>query len=150
MVQTVKKKVIIVSGYFNPLHVGHLDMISAARQMGDFLIVIVNNDKQQIMKKGKVIIPEADRVRVANSIKGVNLAVLSADNDITVCNTLADIAKNWADYDLVFANGGDRDSSKEVPEEFICKQYNIKMVFDCGGNKKVDSSTRINRELGVG
>lgn len=141
-------KVVIVSGYFNPLHGGHIDMIEAAAVMGDRLIVIVNNDKQQILKKGKIILDEKNRLRLMRAIRGVDQAVLSIDEDPTVVDTLEMIAKQHPGDELIFANGGDRSTGKLVPETEVCDKYNIQMVFDAGGTEKSDSSTRINRETG--
>jgi cytidyltransferase-like protein len=141
-------KVVIVSGYFNPLHGGHLDMIEAARALGDKLIVIVNNDHQQHLKKGKIILDEKNRLRLMRALRDVNEVVLSIDEDPTIIKTLEMVAKQHPGDELVFANGGDRDSSKEVPETAICEQYGIEMVFDAGGVLKADSSTRINQETG--
>ena len=141
-------KVIIVSGYFNPLHGGHLDMIDSAGAMGDKLIVIVNNDKQQLLKKGKIILDEKNRLRLLRALKGVDEAVLSIDEEPPVINTLEMIAKQHPGDELIFANGGDRDSSKAVPETAVCEKYGIEMVFDAGGVQKADSSTRINQATG--
>ena len=141
-------KVVIVSGYFNPLHGGHIDMIEAAAALGDWLIVIVNNDTQQLLKKGKIILDEKNRLRLMRAIKGVDQVVLSIDQDPPVINTLEMIAKQHPGDELIFANGGDRSSGKVVPETEICEKYNIKMVFDAGGDSKSDSSTRINQATG--
>lgn len=140
-------KVVIVSGYFNPLHGGHLDMIEAAAKMGDYLVVVVNNDKQQLLKKGKIILDEANRLRVLRSIKGVDQSVLSIDDDPTIRKTLAMVAGQHPGDTLVFANGGDRDSEKEIPEAQTCREHGIEMRFDAGEGKP-DSSTRINQALG--
>jgi cytidyltransferase-like protein len=141
-------KVVIVSGYFNPLHGGHLDMIESAARLGNKLIVVVNNDTQQLLKKGKIILDEKNRLRLMRSLKGVDQVVLAIDDDPTVINTLELIAKQHPGDELIFANGGDRSSGKVVPETEICKKYNIRMVFDAGGDSKSDSSTRINRATG--
>src|SRR6476660_7232572 len=139
-------KVVIVSGFFNPLHGGHLDMIEAARKLGDKLIVVVNNDKQQVLKKGKIILDEENRTRLMWALRDVDEVVLSVDEDPTVVKTLEVIAKHHPDDDLVFANGGDRDGERVVPETDVCKQYGIKMLFGIGteirGLVKPDSSTR--------
>jgi cytidyltransferase-like protein len=140
---------VIVSGYFSPLHIGHLDMIEAGAALGDKLIVIVNNNEQQSAKKGKVIIDEVDRLRIVSALRAVDEALVAVDNDRTVCESIRQIARAHGDYDLIFANGGDRSSGKVVPEAVACEEFNIKMVFDMGGNTKADSSTRINMELGV-
>lgn len=141
-------KVVIVSGFFNPLHGGHLDMIEAAAKMGDRLIVVVNNDKQQVEKKGKVILVETNRARLLRALRVVDEVVISIDDDMTVIKTLAFLASQYPDDELVFANGGDRDSTKVVPETDICQENNIEMIFGVGGNNKADSSTRINQALG--
>jgi len=141
-------KVIIVSGFFNPLHGGHLDMIEAAAKMGDRLIVIVNNDKQQMIKKDKIILAEMNRARLIRALKVVDEVVISLDDDPTVLKTLEFIASQYPDDELVFANGGDRDSEKAVPETEVCRANAIEMVFGVGGNNKKDSSTRINQAMG--
>ena len=140
-------KVVIVSGYFNPLHGGHIDMIEAARKMGDKLIVIVNNDQQQLLKKGKVILDDKNRLRLMRALRDVNEVVLSIDEDSTIIKTLEMIAKQHPGDDLVFANGGDRDSEQAIPEAEVCRQYGIEMRFDAGIGK-TDSSTRINQATG--
>lgn len=142
-------KVVIVSGYFNPLHGGHLDMIEGAAKLGDKLIVIVNNDIQQQLKKGKVILDEKNRLRLVRALKHVDEAVLSIDTEPPIINTLEMVARQHPGDEIIFANGGDRDSKKEVPEAAICEKYNIEMVFDAGGTEKSDSSTRINQAMGT-
>lgn len=141
-------RVTIVSGFFNPLHGGHLDMIEAAALLGDKLIVIVNNDNQQILKKGKVILNEQNRERLIGALRVVDEVVLAVDEDLTVVRTLAMIANQNEGNTLLFANGGDRVSVKEVPETQVCRDYTIKMMFGIGGTNKADSSTRINQALG--
>jgi len=141
-------KIVIVSGFFNPLHGGHLNMIEAASELGDKLIVVVNNDVQQVIKKDKVILTEQNRARLMNAIKHVDEVVIAIDSDPPVIKTLEMIAKKYPDDELIFANGGDRDSVKAIPEGEVCGKYHIKMVFGVGGNEKADSSTRINQALG--
>lgn len=141
-------KIVIVSGFFNPLHGGHLDMIEAAAQMGDKLIVVVNNDEQQILKKDKVILSEENRARLIGALRCVDEVMIAIDTDPPVIKTLEKIAQKYPNDELVFANGGDRDSEKAIPEGDVCRKYNIEMVFGVGGTEKADSSTRINQALG--
>lgn len=141
-------KIIIVSGFFNPLHGGHLDMIEAAKGLGDKLIVIVNNDQQQLVKKEQIILNEANRLRVIRALKPVDEVMLAIDDDMTVSESLAHIAKQHPGDELVFANGGDRHSTAVVPETSVCEEYGIEMKFGVGGDTKADSSTRINQALG--
>jgi cytidyltransferase-like protein len=78
----MSRTIAIVSGYFNPLHVGHIRMMREARELGEMLIVIVNNDDQQILKKGRIILQEHDRMEVVESLRVVDLAMLSGLFDL--------------------------------------------------------------------
>lgn len=142
-------KRVIVSGFFNPLHGGHLDMIEAAACLGDNLIVIVNNDKQQLLKKGKIILDEQNRLRLIKALESVDEVVLAVDEDSSVIETLKKLAEHYPKDQLIFANGGDRVSDKVTPEAAICKQLKVTMMYGVGGSEKADSSTRINQALGV-
>ena len=140
---------VIVSGYFGPLHCGHLDMIEAGAARGDRLAVIVNNNAQQVLKKGKLVIDEKDRLRIVQALRAVDDAMVSIDDDATVRASIERFAQKYGDHHIIFGNGGDRDSGAVVPESAICEKYNIEMVFDMGGSEKRDSSSRINQELGI-
>jgi cytidyltransferase-like protein len=142
------KTVAIASGYFNPIHVGHVRLLDAARKLGDRLVVIVNNDLQQMAKKGKIIIAEDQRLEVVRALRVVDEAVLAVDEDRTVCKTLEQIAEAHRDCRMVFANGGDRGSSTAVPETAVCERFGIEMRFDVGGVTKANSSSNINQRLG--
>lgn len=139
-------KLVIVSGYFNPLHGGHLDMFEAAAKLGDRLLVVVNNDKQQMLKKGKIILSQENRYRLINALRVVDEVILSIDEEPPVVETLRIIAQTHPYDELVFANGGDRDSDRAIPETEVCNEYGIELVFGLGD--KVDSSTRINQATG--
>ena len=141
-------KIVIVSGFFNPLHGGHLDMIEAARELGDKLVVIVNNDEQQLVKKEQIILDAANRLRVLRALRSVDEVMLAIDKDMTVSESLAHIAKQYPGDSLLFANGGDRSSTRVVPETATCEEHGIEMRFGVGGDEKADSSTRINQALG--
>ena len=118
-------KTVAISGYFDPLHVGHLEYIELASKLGDHLTVIVNSDYQCKLKKGKSFMPEQDRLRIVQSLRVVDKAFLSIDRDRSVCESLAAIKPN------IFANGGDR-SLGEIPETKVMKEYNIEMVDGLG------------------
>jgi glycerol-3-phosphate cytidylyltransferase/D-beta-D-heptose 7-phosphate kinase/D-beta-D-heptose 1-phosphate adenosyltransferase len=144
-----KRVAIVISGYFSPLHVGHLDLIDDAASRADEVIVIVNNNAQQMMKKGKVILDEVDRLRIVQALRAVDHAFIAIDEDRTVSASLAKVAADFPDHQLIFANGGDRSSDEVVPETAVCRENNIEMVFDMGGTTKADSSSRINVEMGI-
>lgn len=146
-------KVVIVSGYFNPLHGGHLDMIEAASELGHRLIVVVNNDKAQLLKKGKVILNQGNRMRVVRSLRLVDEVMLSIDDDLGQAKTLRMIRELYPNDDLIFANGGDRDPEKHAlpeNESQACADCSITTVFGVGSHavEKRDSSSRINKETG--
>jgi len=139
-----KPTMVIVSGYFNPFHIGHLKMFQAAKTLGDELFVIVNNDEQQIVKKGKIIINEEERLELIKAVRYVDKACIAIDSDQTVCKTLKHLAQMFSDYYLIFANGGDKNSIDDIPETDICDDYDISMRFGVGGTEKLNSSSDIN------
>ncbi len=139
--QTKKLVVVAVSGYFNPLHVGHLEMINMAKKLGDKLVVIVNND-EQVRLKGRVpFMNEQDRMTIIKALKGVDRVFLSIDKyklsngEIPIIKSLAKVKPN------IFANGGDRHNISNVPEYDICQKLNIKMVDGLG--KKIRASSEM-------
>jgi len=133
------KKAIIVSGYFNPLHKGHLDLFEKAKEVGDALIVIVNNDKQREMKGSKFFQDEEERVRIIRSLSVVDMAWISVDQDNTQNETLRLMfGKFYETYKLAFANGGDQNNDT-IPEANICNQYGIELIDGLGD--KIQSSS---------
>ena len=142
-------RISIVSGYFNPLHVGHIRMMEAAAEMADHLIVIVNNDDQQTMKKGRIITPLDDRLEIVRALRIVDEAVPAIDEDATVKQTLASIRERYPSASLTFANGGDRSTTSVVAEAEVCEALGISLRLGVGGTEKADSSSRINAALGI-
>ena len=123
---------VCISGYFDPLHVGHLEYINKAKELGDYLVVIVNNNLQCKLKKGKFFMDEKDRVEIVKNLKSVDEVFLSIDKDKTVSKSLEKLKPS------VFANGGDR-KNYEIPESKICKKYGIKIIDGLG--EKIRSSS---------
>jgi len=142
------KTIVAVSGYFNPLHAGHIRYLKGARELGDELVVIVNNDRQQVLKKGKIITPEDQRLEVVSELRCADHAMLAIDEDRAVSRTLEKIADDWPGSNIIFCNGGDRQSAGEIPETEVCTRRGIELRFGVGGNEKVNSSSNINRLLG--
>ena len=118
-------KKIAISGYFDPIHVGHIEYINNAKKLGDWLVVIVNNNNQCALKKGKYFMDEKDRVLIVKNIKAVDEVFLSIDEDKTVCKSLKKVNPD------VFANGGDR-KNYEIPESKVCKENNIQIIDGLG------------------
>ena len=135
----VKKKAIIVSGYFNPIHKGHLEYFNNARALCDELFVIVNNDHQRALKGSKEFQKEDERMIIVSNIKAVDKAILSIDQDRTVCETIRMIANEYgANYELGFANGGDQNNDT-IPERPICEEMNVALIDGLGD--KIQSSS---------
>ena len=135
----MKKKAIIVSGYFNPIHKGHLEYFNTAKALTDELFVIVNNDHQRALKGSKEFQQEEERMIIVSNIKAVDMAILSLDTDRTVCKTIEKIANQYgANYDLAFANGGDQNNDT-IPEKSICEAMGINLLDGLGD--KIQSSS---------
>ncbi len=129
-------KMIVASGYFDPIHVGHIEYLKKAKELGGKLIVIINNDKQALLKKGFSFMDEKERMEIVKNIKYVDEVFLSVDEDKTVCKSLEKLKPD------IFAKGGDRNSSN-IPELNVCNEFNIKII-DGLGNKIQSSSNLIN------
>ena len=135
----MKLKAVIVSGYFNPLHKGHIEYFHLAKAQGNQLFVIVNNDYQRVLKGSKEFMLEEERSLIVNELELVDEVFLSIDQDRTVCATLEKIYKNYSEtFELFFANGGDQNSSSS-PETPVCKKIGIGII-DGLGDKKQSSS----------
>jgi glycerol-3-phosphate cytidylyltransferase/D-beta-D-heptose 7-phosphate kinase/D-beta-D-heptose 1-phosphate adenosyltransferase len=141
----------IVSGYFNPLHPGHLDLFEAARERTGYLVVIVNNDVQQVLKKAKVIQPEADRLRIVKSLRVVDDALLAVEDGPGLDGSFDLVRAAYPESDLEFCNGGDRKDLDSLPveEAEAARSNGIRLEYGVGGFDKADSSSRINTELGL-
>ncbi|MDA9668871.1 adenylyltransferase/cytidyltransferase family protein [Flavobacteriaceae bacterium] len=135
----MKPKAIIVSGYFNPLHKGHLELFEKAKTKGDEIWVIVNSDLQRALKGSKEFMDEDERLIIIKAIGIVDKALVSIDKDKTQCSTLRFLANEYGtEYDLFFANGGDQNNDS-IPEVPICKEVGIGLIQGLGD--KIQSSS---------
>ena len=133
-----KKKAVIVSGYFNPIHKGHLEYFNNAKALADELFVIVNNDHQRALKGSKEFQKEDERMIIVSNIKAVDKVILSIDEDRTVCATLKMIAEKFGgEFELVFANAGDQNNDT-IPERPLCEEVGIALIDGLGD--KIQSS----------
>jgi D-beta-D-heptose 7-phosphate kinase/D-beta-D-heptose 1-phosphate adenosyltransferase len=141
-------RVVVISGFFNPIHCGHIDYIRAAASLGDKLVVIVNNDEQVRLKGTVPFMSEEDRLKIVSNIKGVDSAVIAVDEDGTVCESVrAEYHRYYNDYfftSMVFANGGDRKEGG-IPESVLEGEIGVGMIYNVGGEKTESSSDLISR-----
>jgi len=128
------KIVVAASGYFDPLHVGHIEYLKLAKDEGDELVVIVNNDYQTGLKKGKSFMPAKERKRILEELRCVDRVVESIDYDRSVCKTIEMLKPD------IFAKGGDRNAGN-IPEREICERYGIKIISGLG--EKIQSSSSL-------
>jgi D-beta-D-heptose 7-phosphate kinase/D-beta-D-heptose 1-phosphate adenosyltransferase len=136
----VNKKIVMVSGGFDPMHIGHVRMFSEAKKLGDELIVVVNNDNWLNLKKGYVFMSEEERKEIVEAIGVVDRVIITGHlknaKDMSVCEELRKIKPH------IFANGGDRKPDWDpVPEVSVCEELGIEMVYNIGHGGKVRSSS---------
>jgi len=140
-----KEDSVVVSGGFDPIHLGHLKMFQEASKLASRLIVIVNNDNFLMEKKGYVFMPIEERLAIIQEFSVVDTVIESIDQDLTVCKTLESIADQ--ENIKYFANGGDRKNIDQIPEASVCDKKNIKMIFNSGGGKIQSSSSLVSKEV---
>lgn len=129
------KKLVMVSGGFDPIHIGHLRMFEEAKKLGDELLVVINCDRWLVTKKGRKFMSSEDRAEIIKGFRCVDhVFVLETDR-----KDVGEAIEMWKPH--IFANGGDRKEEKDIPEAEICKQLNVKMVFNVGQGGKVRSSS---------
>lgn len=140
MAKKKRKRVVAVSGGFDPVHVGHVRMFEEAKKLGDELIVILNNDNWLRKKKRHVFMPEVERKEIIEALRCVDRVILTDHGvdpeDMSVCSELKKLRPN------IFAQGGDR-HEKNVPgcEVEVCESIGCKMVTNVGRGGKVQSSS---------
>jgi cytidyltransferase-like protein len=133
------EKAIIVSGYFNPLHKGHLELFRRSKLKADKLWVIVNSDLQRELKGSEPFMDESERLEIVKAIRFVDYALISLDTDKTQCNTLEKFYEMFGEtYELAFANGGDQ-TNDTIPERDICEKLGIELIDGMG--EKIQSSS---------
>ena len=133
------KKLVIVSGYFNPLHKGHLELFHRARGCGHKLFVIVNSDHQRKLKGSKEFQSEMERLIIIRNLRIVDESMISIDKDKTQCATLKYLSDIYGgEYKLSFANGGDQ-TNDTIPETQVCIDNEIELIDGLG--LKIQSSS---------
>ncbi len=135
----MNKKIIILSGGFDPIHKGHIRMFKSAKNLGN-VIVGLNSDEWLIRKKNKFFMPFSERKEILESIKYINSVISFNDADDTACDLISNIYKEFgSSHHIYFANGGDR-TNNTTPEVDYCNKNNIEMLWGIGGEKIQSSS----------
>ena len=128
------EKIVCVSGYFDPIHIGHIEYFKKSKEIGTKLMVIVNNDHQATLKKGRPFMPCKERMELIKELRCVDIVVESIDSDRTVCKTLSTVEPK-PDF---FCNGGDQNNNT-IPEGPVCQSRNIELRDGFG--EKIQSSS---------
>jgi cytidyltransferase-like protein len=132
--------IVIASGYFDPIHKGHIEYLERSKKLGHRLVVIVNNDKQTLAKKEFVFMKCNERMRIISKLAFVDKVIKSIDNDRSVRKTIIAITKTYPGCKFIFAKGGDRIVSN-IPEVGVCKKNKVFIVDGLG--KKIQSSSKL-------
>lgn len=135
----------IVSGGFDPIHEGHIEMIKASAEASDGVIVLVNSDDWLIRKKGKSFQDFQTRKTICENLKGVICALGFDDSDNSASDGIRKVRQMYPNDHLVFANGGDR-GKDNIREDDVCQECHVDKVFGVGGNNKANSSSWILEE----
>lgn len=136
----------VVSGFFNPLHGGHIDYINGAREKCDYLIVIINNDDQVKIKGSVPFMDESHRQKIVGNLKSVDETIISIDKGKSIAYTLSLIRDRFPENEISFFNSGDRQQNNLVGEETeMCKKREIKEIVL--SQSKVYSSSELVKKI---
>ena len=135
--------IILVSGGFDPIHSGHIDLIEDASKYGN-VVVLLNSDAWLIQKKGKEFLPYKERKIIMSALKYVIDVISFNDSDKTCVDGIRRAIKKYPNQKIKFANGGDRShNTTPSPEKIYCEQNKVEVLWGIGGDNKTNSSSRI-------
>jgi len=139
------RRLAIVSGGFDPLHIGHVRMMHHAAYYGE-VCALVNSDAWLVRKKGIAVSPVEHRLEMVQALRSVAFAAEAQDDDGTVCSSLRWLREYYPRIPMFFCNGGDR-GRENTPEQPVCEELNIDMLWSVGGEDKPESSSEIMRRI---
>ena len=140
--------VVVLSGGFDPMHVGHLRMIQESAQMAEIVIVGVNSDEWLMRKKGYIFMPHEERVEMVQGTRGVSKAMSFDDDDNSACDFLRQVRALCPNFKVAFANGGDR-TSDNIPEIPVAEELGVHLIWGVGGGKVQSSSNLVDGLVGT-
>ena len=135
----------LVSGGFDPVHVGHLRMFQDAKKLSDKVIVLLNNDDWLIKKKGKPFMNQTQRKEILEEFESISQVIIQKSSEESSSFAIEEFAKNNKKKSICYCNGGDRNNTENIREAVICKKLDIDLVFGVGGDEKIESSSKLSK-----
>ena len=135
----------LVSGGFDPVHVGHLRMFQDAKNLSENVIVLLNNDEWLIKKKGKPFMNEGQRKEILDEFKSISKVIIQTANDKSSSHAIEEFVQNNPDKTICYCNGGDRSNIRNIREAEVCKKLGVTLEFGIGGDKKIESSSQLTK-----
>ena len=135
----------LVSGGFDPVHVGHLRMFQDAKNLSENVIVLLNNDEWLIKKKGKPFMNEDQRKEILDEFKSISKVIIQTANDKSSSQAIEEFVQNNPNKTICYCNGGDRSNIRNIREAEVCKKLGVTLEFGIGGDKKIESSSQLTK-----
>ena len=136
----------LLSGGFDPVHIGHLAMIKEASTLANEVVILLNSDKWLIRKKGKPFMLESQRAQILEEFESVSEVIIQEDDsDDSSNNAIVSFVKKHSGKKICYCNGGDRSHEKKIRESETCKKYNLDLIFGIGGVHKLESSSNLTK-----
>jgi len=142
---TKKYDYALVSGGFDPVHIGHLKMFKDANKLAKKVIVLLNNDDWLIKKKGKPFMSQEQRKEILEEFKSVSKVIIQKSSEKSSSLAIKEFATQHPNQSICYCNGGDRSNIKNIRETVICKELNISLEFGVGGKEKIESSSKLTK-----
>tara|TARA_B110000444_G_C18679143_1_gene518884 strand:- start:87 stop:866 length:780 start_codon:yes stop_codon:yes gene_type:complete len=135
----------LVSGGFDPVHIGHLRMFQDAKKLADNVIVLLNNDEWLVRKKGKPFMNESQRKEILEEFKSISKVIIQTSSETSSSLAIEDFANSNPNKNICYCNGGDRSNEANIRESVMCKELGIQLEFGVGGEEKIESSSQLTK-----
>tara|TARA_B100000614_G_scaffold143804_1_gene127863 strand:+ start:825 stop:1604 length:780 start_codon:yes stop_codon:yes gene_type:complete len=136
----------LLSGGFDPVHIGHLAMIKEAKEIAEEVVILLNSDNWLKRKKGKPFMIESQRAQILEEFESVSKVIIQTnDDDDSSNNAIKSFVINNPKKAICYCNGGDRSNEKKIREVAVCKEYNVDLIFGIGGVHKLESSSNLTK-----
>ena len=142
---TKKYHYALVSGGFDPVHVGHLRMFQDANRLSDNVILLLNNDEWLIKKKGKPFMNQDQRKEILDEFKSISKVIIQTSSDKSSSDAIKEFVKNNPNKNICYCNGGDRSNIKNIREADVCMELGVDLQFEVGGKEKIESSSQLTK-----